>query len=236
MDNILIIGASGCIGHEFVIQLSSLYNNANIYSISQSNIRLDNKNIIHYTVDYGNETSIENVSKLITNKLDIVIVANGILSTETITPEKSIKNLSYNNFFNILNVNSFVPAILAKYFLFKLIKSKISRFVILSARVGSISDNKLGGWHSYRMSKSALNMLIKNLSIESKRSNKNSIVIGVHPGTVDTPLSKPFQNNIDPKKIFTPFIAVKHMLNVLGSLKQSDSGKCFGWDGKEIKP
>ena len=106
----------------------------------------------------------------------------------------------------------------------------------MSARVGSISDNKLGGWYAYRASKSALNMMIKNLSIEVGRKNKNAILVGLHPGTVNSKLSKPFQSNVPEKKLFTPDQSVNYLLQVLSKLKNEDSGKIFAWDGSEILP
>ena len=104
----------------------------------------------------------------------------------------------------------------------------------LSAKVGSISDNRLGGWYSYRASKAALNMIVKCASIEMQRRNKESIVVGLHPGTVDSALSKPFQSNIQPNSIFTPEHSVSQMINVLDNLTSLDTGKCFSYDAKKI--
>ena len=104
----------------------------------------------------------------------------------------------------------------------------------LSARVGSISDNKLGGWHAYRASKAALNMLIKNFSIELNRTNKLAKVIGLHPGTVNTQLSKPFQRNVSENKLFTPEFAASSMASVINNLHDSQSGSIFAFDGSKI--
>ena len=106
----------------------------------------------------------------------------------------------------------------------------------MSARVGSISDNKLGGWYAYRSSKAALNMMIKNLSIEVGRRNKKAILVGLHPGTVDSNLSKPFQNNVPAEKLFSPETSVVHLLKVLFNLKLENTGKIYAWDGSEIEP
>ena len=111
-----------------------------------------------------------------------------------------------------------------------------SVFAALSARVGSISDNILGGWYAYRSSKAALNMIIKNAAIEISRSNKQAIVVGMHPGTVDSHLSKPFQSRVPKHQLFTPEYAAEKLLHVMTALMPSDSGKCFAWDGKEILP
>ncbi len=108
-----------------------------------------------------------------------------------------------------------------------------SRIVNISARVGSISDNHLGGWYSYRISKAALNMFTKTLSIEMKKHQ--CCVISLHPGTTDTDLSKPFQKNVKPIKLFSTSYSVEQMLNVISTLDMSKSGKFYGYDGSEIE-
>ena len=104
----------------------------------------------------------------------------------------------------------------------------------LSARVGSISDNRLGGWHAYRASKAALNMLIRNLAIELGRVNRSAACVALHPGTVDTALSAPFRDGTRADKLFTPDVAAGHLLSVIDSLTPERSGRLFAWDGAEI--
>ncbi|KAG0473836.1 hypothetical protein HPP92_015693 [Vanilla planifolia] len=104
----------------------------------------------------------------------------------------------------------------------------------LSARVGSIGDNGLGGWHSYRSSKTALNQLTKTISVEFARKKDQIICILLHPGTVDTDLSKPFQRNVPPGKLFTAEFSVQKLLNIINNAKSSDNGKFYAWDGQEI--
>ena len=115
-------------------------------------------------------------------------------------------------------------------------KNKKSVIAFLSARVGSISDNKLGGWYSYRASKSALNQIIKNFSIEAKRTNPSGIIIGLQPGTVKSKLSEPFQQNVKKGKLFLPEDSVTNLTKVVETVLQNDSGKMFDWEGKEIRP
>jgi NAD(P)-dependent dehydrogenase (short-subunit alcohol dehydrogenase family) len=112
---------------------------------------------------------------------------------------------------------------------------KSSIFAALSARVGSISDNHLGGWYGYRASKAALNMLLKTASIEYHRTHKSLIIAGLHPGTVDSKLSKPFQANVPKEQLFTPEFAAQQLLQVLGNLTPEDSGNCFDWSGEKIE-
>ena len=135
----------------------------------------------------------------------------------------------------VFQVNVFGPTLLVKKLLPLIKKSNEVKIIFLSARVGSIADNKLGGWHSYRSSKSALNMMISNLSIELQRINKNHIVIGIHPGTVKSELSKPFLNNVK-HNIFSPRDSVEQMAKVISNIDQKDSGKCLDFSGKIIVP
>lgn len=168
--------------------------------------------------------------------LDLVIVASGILHAPGIMPEKSLRDISADKFMQLYQANAIVLALIAKYFVPALSKKHRSVFAALSARVGSISDNRLGGWYACRASKAALNMTIKNVAIETQRTNKQAIVCALHPGTVDSPLSEPFQKNVPEGKLFTADYSVACMLQVLDSLTSSDSGKIFAWDGKEVVP
>jgi len=170
------------------------------------------------------------------NPLDLVIVANGILHDGELMPEKSLRDLSQEKFQHVFEVNTITPALIAKHFLPKLNKQQTSIFAALSARVGSISDNRLGGWYSYRASKAALNMVIKTASIEVKRRNKHAIIVGLHPGTVDSNLSKPFQRNVPEGDLFTPEYSANKLLDVLDNLTLEQTGKCFAFDGTEVYP
>ena len=122
----------------------------------------------------------------------------------------------------------------ARYFLPLLRRDKKSVFTALSARVGSISDNRIGGWYGYRASKAALNMILKTLSIEFGRRHKQAVILGLHPGTVDTTLSEPFQGNVPDGKLFTPEYSVEKLLAVIDKVDANDSGKLIDWAGKEI--
>ena len=238
MKNIMIVGGSGAIGGAFVKHLSSLYPQAQMHVLSRDPQQESLGLIIQHAVDYEDETSIEMV---VANAgrdapLDMVIVATGVLHDDTQKPEKSLRDMSAKKFQRLFTTNTILPALVAKYALPKLNTKTRSVFATLSARVGSISDNQLGGWYSYRASKAALNMIICNAAIETARRNKQAIVVGLHPGTVASPLSAPFQTNVAPGKLFTPAFSVAQMVAVLDSLSQADSGKCFAWDGQEVLP
>jgi NAD(P)-dependent dehydrogenase (short-subunit alcohol dehydrogenase family) len=228
-QNIAVLGASGAIGGAFKELLSKKYPDASLFAFSRSG---ENK------IDYQDEKSIADAVETATKEkpLDLVIVANGILHDGKLIPEKSLKDLSAENFNRVFEVNTITPALIAKYFLPKLNKQQESIFAVLSARVGSISDNQLGGWYAYRASKSALNMIIKSASIEVARSNKNAILVGLHPGTVDSNLSKPFQHNVPEEKLFKPEYSAEKLLEVLCKLTPKHTGKCFAWDFEEIAP
>jgi len=229
LENIAIFGASGAIGSAFTKLLSEKHPNASIFAFSRNG---------EYGIDYSSEDSIAEAAELATKEkpLDLVIVAGGMLHDGELMPEKSLRDLSAEKFHRIFEVNTITPALIAKHFLPKLNKEQSSIFAALSARVGSISDNRLGGWYAYRASKAALNMIIKNAAIEFGRRNKQAIIVGLHPGTVDSDLSKPFQGNVADGKLFTPEYSAEKLLQVLENLSTEQTGKCFAWDGKQICP
>ena len=124
--------------------------------------------------------------------------------------------------------------LIAKSFIPFLSQSPPSIMAMLSARVGSITDNSLGGWYGYRASKAALNMMLKTASIELRYTNKQAIIVGLHPGTVASNLSQPFTKNYSKNPIFTPNESVSHLTKVLSELSVDSSGNCFAWDGSQI--
>jgi len=234
---VAVIGGSGAIASALIQQLSE-DSNAKIYVFSQHHILFESKNIEVHKINYLEEKSISNSADLASEDgdLDLVLITNGILHNENVQPEKSIKDLSISKFNEVFLVNTIIPSLIAKYFLPKLNKSSRSVMSFLSARVGSISDNRLGGWYSYRSSKAALNMIIKNLSIELARLNGEGIVVGLHPGTVESHLSSPFSSNVPKDKLLSPSFAAMKLMEVLSNLDKASTGRVHGWDGKEISP
>ena len=237
MKKVAVIGSSGAIGNAFLEHYIKDESVENIFSFSRSNISIENNKVIHGLIDVENETSIQKASQSLEEvKLDEIIIASGLLHTEDFGPEKSIKDLEADNILKILSVNTVGPAIVGKYFLPLLNKKNKSVMAFLSARVGSISENKLGGWYSYRASKAALNQIIKNFSIEINRVNPQAIILGLQPGTVESNFSQPFKKNVKEGNLFTAQYSVSMLLNVINSSTTKDSGKLIGWDGEEIKP
>jgi len=236
-EKIIIIGSSGAIGSGFV----RYYENQNpsniIYSLSRKEIKYSNVSIKNVLIDIEDEETIKNAASICSDHglFDKIIIATGILHNDDLSPEKSFRYLEKQKLDKVFSINTFGPAIIARYFIPLLNKEKSSFLGFLSARVGSISDNRIGGWYSYRASKAALNMIIKSLSIEVARNNPNAIIAGLHPGTVDSNLSNPFQKNVADGKLFTPDYSIEKMTNVIDNLTSENSGDCFAWDGERIE-
>ena len=234
--NILIAGASGGIGKEFTKLYCDDPNVEKVIALSRKMNNVDNPKIQSIEFDYSREETFDNLNDILQlESISTIIVATGILHTDQIRPEKSIAGVDLVTLQKVFQVNVFGPTLLVKKLLPLIKKSKAVKIVFLSARVGSITDNSLGGWHSYRSSKSALNMMISNLSIELQRINKEHLVVGVHPGTVKSQLSEPFLKNVK-HNIFSPKESVGLLSKVISDIDQKDSGKCFDFSGKIIAP
>ncbi|MEE4153895.1 MAG: SDR family NAD(P)-dependent oxidoreductase [Erythrobacter sp.] len=164
-----------------------------------------------------------------------VIVASGVLTLPDGTgPERTLKRLSGEAMAEVFALNTIGPALVAKHMLPLMKRERPFVFAALSARVGSISDNGLGGWHSYRASKAALNMLLKNFALEMGRTHKQGVVLGLHPGTVDSALSAPFQSNLPEGQLTPPQEAAANLLGVMARAEPDDSGKVFDFAGEQV--
>jgi NAD(P)-dependent dehydrogenase (short-subunit alcohol dehydrogenase family) len=149
-------------------------------------------------------------------------------------PERSFRQLNAEHLLRDYRVNAVGPALAAKHLLPLMPRDRRAVFAALSARVGSIADNRLGGWHAYRASKAALNMILRNLSVEMARSHPQAVIAGLHPGTVATDLSAPFQKGVAEGKLFTADYSAGRLLAVLSNLTPADSGGVFAWDGARV--
>lgn len=238
VQRVAVIGANGAIGSAIVARLAALYPQAQIVGFARQAPALNSVSVTYVQMDYADEDLIRcAVEQLPPGQcLDLVFVATGLLHAGDILPEKSLNELAANKFANVFAANVTLPALLAKHFIPKLATDRRAVFAALSARVGSISDNKLGGWYAYRASKAALNMVIKTAAIEVRRRHKQAVIVGLHPGTVDSALSQPFSANVPPDKLFSPQYAAAKLLTVIEGLSPEDSGKCIAWDGQEIAP
>jgi len=233
--NVVIIGASGGIGSALTELLSEDPLNT-VYAFSRSTIKHSQHNIHNLFMDLTDEHSISTGAQEASSKsaVDMVVVASGLLHDANMQPEKSLRDLDTTNLQKVLLANTIGPALVAKHFLPNFDRNKRTVFAALSARIGSISDNRLGGWYAYRASKAALNMLIRTASIELARQNKLGIVVGLHPGTVATKLSEPFQKRVPKDKLFSVEYSAGKLIALMECLTPVDSGKIFAWDGKEI--
>ena len=175
-ENIIIAGSSGAIGGEFIKLYANKSNVEKIIALSRKSINNDHDKIQSVEIDYNDEATLKNldvISQL--DSISKIIIATGILHTDHIKPEKSIDGIDEGNMKAIFQVNVFGPILLVKKLLPLVKKSKGVKIVFLTARVGSVSDNELGGWHSYRSSKTALNMMIKNLSYRIKKAKQGTL-------------------------------------------------------------
>tara|TARA_B100000963_G_scaffold14321_1_gene11013 strand:+ start:1201 stop:1893 length:693 start_codon:yes stop_codon:yes gene_type:complete len=221
----VIVGGTGAIGKAIADQLNQI-------GFSDI-IRIGTKT--SPSIDFNDENTILESAEYIKKKrkpISILFDATGILHHNNSMPEKTFKSIELEFAKKNFLINTIGPALLIKHFFPLLDKEDKSVFATLSAKVGSISDNGYGGWYSYRASKAALNQLIKTASIEMKVKNKKAIIVALHPGTVKSNLSEPFQKtNL---KIQNPEESAKHLIKIINMIDQSQTGKFFNWDGSEI--
>ncbi len=232
--NVAVVGAGGGIGAAFVDALESRDGVASVHALSRAAVPHASSRVVAGRIDVTDEASVIEAAGGIDQPLDLVIVATGILHSDRFQPERRIREFDPATFQAVIAVNTTGPAIVAKHFLPKLRKDGGSVFAAISARVGSIADNRLGGWTSYRASKAALNMVLKTFAIEHARSRPESAIVALHPGTVDTALSEPFSKRVPTEKLFTPAQSAGYLLDVIEGLGPEDTGGFFAWDGSRI--
>jgi NAD(P)-dependent dehydrogenase (short-subunit alcohol dehydrogenase family) len=243
----LVTGASRGIGLEFVRQLlgaprfvrvfaacrqPALATQLNALASQQPRLRI-------VALDVADEAGIEAAAREVaaeTDRLHLVVNAAGVLhdAAAGMAPEKRLADVLADALAASFAVNAVGPLLVAKYFERLLAHRDRAVFASISARVGSIGDNRLGGWYAYRGAKAAQNMFTKTLSVEWARSRRNVTCVALHPGTTDTDLSRPFQANVPPEKLFTVERTVRQLLGVIDGLGSGDTGRFLAWDGSEI--
>lgn len=223
----VVIGAGGGIGRALADALVSGRRYDRVHALSRTSVP---------PVDVTDEASIAAAAERIGAPVDLLIVATGILHDGAAMPERALKELDAATLSHLFAINTIGPALVLKHFAPLLPRDAASAIAILSARVGSISDNRSGGWYGYRASKAALNMIVRSAAIELSRSRPRTVCVALHPGTVDTGLSRPFQSRVPADKLFTPAFSAARMLDVLNGLTPADTGRCFAWDGTVIAP
>ena len=242
----LIVGASQGIGLGFVKQLLAdpaiaqvfaTYRNPDSAHELLTLAQQHRDRLTCLPLDITEETQIEMAIAKIrtqTDKLHLVINCVGLLHEGDLQPEKSLRQLNAEQLTRYFQVNSIGAVLLAKHLLPLINHSDRNLFATISAKIGSIGDNHLGGWYGYRASKAALNMFMRTVAIEYSRKSPKTIVVTLHPGTTDTRLSQPFQRNVPPEKLFSVERTVSQLLTVLANLTHDDSGEFFSWDGSRL--
>ncbi len=234
--NACVIGGTGGIGTALLQALAGDPAVGRVYAASRMPVNASDK-VIPLRCDITDEASIAAAAAQISAAdmpLHLIIVATGMLHDAALQPEKSAKMQTGDAYARAFEINATGPALVGKHFLPLMPRVGRTVFAALSARVSSISDNRLGGWHAYRASKAALNMIVRNFAIEIAVRNAEALAVTLHPGTVDTPLSAPFQRGVVADKLFTADYSADCLLNVIDGLQPSDSGQLFAWDGARI--
>lgn len=233
----VVFGASGGIGAALVARLVQSQRYAEVYAGGRTAIETADPEVTPFQFDLADEASIASAATEIgiTGSVDLILVATGILHDQgQLQPEKTWRAIDGAAMARVFALNAIGPALIAKHMLPVMRRDSRAVFAALSARVGSISDNSLGGWHSYRASKAALNMLVRNFAIEFATINRQGVVVTVHPGTVDTALSTPFQRHVPQSSLLDPATSAECILSVLDTLSPQDSGGLFAWSGERI--
>lgn len=225
----VVIGAKGGIGGALVAALATQGCEVVAFSRSAPGPQ---------RIDIEDEASVADAARRVAEggEPDLVIVATGALTIDGEGPEKSWRALDPAHLARSFAINAIGPALVAKHFLPLLPRQGRSALAVLGARVGSIGDNRLGGWYAYRASKAALAMLVRTLAIELARGRPDAICVALHPGTVDTRLSEPFQGNVGKGALLTPSQSAESLLEVLAGLSAADSGGHFAWNHARIAP
>jgi len=232
----VVIGASGGLGRAFVEQLALDPAVSEVLALARQAGEWASPKVSAGQIDLLSEESIAAAAEHCRSTSPrLVIMATGVLHEGMrLKPEKALADLDAAALTRVLAVNAIGPALVLKHFVPLLPRTGKSVIAALSARVGSISDNRLGGWYAYRASKAALNQVLRTASIEVARRWREAVIVGLHPGTVATGLSAPFRGNVRPEQLFTAEYSAGRLLAVIDGLGAGDSGGCFAWDGSAV--
>lgn len=233
---VALFGASGGIGAALLDLFAANERVGAIYAGARSSVSAETPKVTPFHFDLTREHTIADAAAYMSEggPLDLVLVTTGVLHEVSMQPEKTWREFNADSFAHAFAVNATGPALIAKHMLPSLARDRKTVFAALSARVGSIEDNRLGGWASYRASKAALHQIVRTCAIELARHRKEAVCIALHPGTVDTDLSKPFQRGVAAEKLFTPTFCAERLLAVIDGLTPAESGNAFAWDGVRI--
>ena len=233
---VLVAGASGGIGRALCEQLASSFSGVHVVRLARrpEDLPTVDAHCLDIACDIADESAIEQAVAGIPREqtLDWILIASGWLHGDGYRPEKTWRQLDAEHLLHAYRINAIGPALLLKHLLERLNPDYPCRIGVLSARVGSISDNRLGGWYAYRASKAALNQLVRTAAVELRRSRPQAICVALHPGTVDTGLSAPFAKS--GLQVQAPAEAAARLLAVIGRLGLNDSGEFFDHRGEPV--
>ena len=238
----LVLGASGGLGSAMVSEFLNDPEIDKVFAVSSkknpvgSNEGQNQSKLVWLQAEYSETQMADAVSQLMAHAgtFSRVCVCHGLLHSDKLWPEKRLEDITSEALQEIFHSNTVVPALWLKL-LFKILKGQTPCIVAtMSARVGSLSDNNLGGWYAYRASKAALNMVLKTASIEYARRAKNVKLIAFHPGTTDTALSKPFQSTVPTGKLFTTEFVAEQLAMIMDSAQLDGELSYLDWDGRTI--
>ncbi|WP_297185757.1 SDR family NAD(P)-dependent oxidoreductase [uncultured Porticoccus sp.] len=234
----LVIGASSGIAQRLICRLSGDPRIARIYAVSRSPAEVGLSARVNWlTCDYSEADIAETVALLNDEpgEFSRVFICNGMLHEgDRVRPEKRLEEIDLSSVEAVFRTNTFTPLLWLKHLVGPLRGEQVCTLALFSARVGSISDNKLGGWYSYRASKAALNMLVQTASIEYARRAKNVQLVAFHPGTTDTALSRPFQGNVPTGKLFSADFVAEQLLSIVENMTPVGHALYLDWQGREI--
>lgn len=220
----VVVGASGGIGSALAARLQSDPRVTRFHGFSRQG---------PIPLDLTDEASIAAAAASVTAPR-LVIVATGVLQDDAMSPEKRLADLDPAKLARSFQINAIGPALALKHFAPRLPRDGKAVLAVITARVGSISDNRLGGWYGYRAAKAAANQFVRTAAVELAARRKDAICVALHPGTVATPLSAPFQRGVPADRLFTPDDAAARLLGVIEGLTPQDSGGFFAWDGQHV--
>ncbi|HAZ78501.1 MAG TPA: short-chain dehydrogenase [Porticoccaceae bacterium] len=241
-NSALVIGSSGGLGTAILMELVNDPSINRVVAVSRSRCPQELTNggadgkVVWLQTEYNEPAMVEVAQSLApySGSFSRVCICHGVLHSDILKPEKRLEDLNEASLQSVFHSNAVIPGIWLKL-LFPILKGNTNCIVVaLSARVGSISDNNLGGWYAYRASKAALNMILKTAAIEYGRRAKNVKLIAFHPGTTDTDLSKPFQATVPTGKLFAPIFVAEQLAIIMDSAKMDGTLSFLDWNGQPI--
>jgi NAD(P)-dependent dehydrogenase (short-subunit alcohol dehydrogenase family) len=244
-QNALVLGASGGLGQAIVAKFLTDPSIEHVIAVSRncqtedlSAAWISNSRLVWIRVegDYSEDSMAQVIADLVpyTGTISRVCICHGLLHSDNIWPEKRSEDINEASMHEIFQANTVVPALWLKLLLGVLVGQQPCIVAALSARVGSIADNRMGGWYAYRTSKAALNMMLKTFAIEYARRVKNVKLISFHPGTTDTDLSKPFQASVPKEQLFSTAFVADRLAGIMDQAEVDGQLAFLDWDGKPI--